>query len=292
MTGATPPTESEGARPREPEPRQREPKPRRTSDDADRATGRVVVAGDVHLGAETADADSFDAFLATLYRDRDELDEVVLLGDVWDLVRRDPFGVALETAGTLESLARLSQAVPVTYVLGNHDVHLQGLDDARYDLAFRDEYTFEQAGTRIHVRHGNDFDALQSNRLSRYLSGPGDRGEIDPTRGLKDSVVARVRDAVGGLKRGFRSRLRTDGGSPVPSYPRRERRAHEYLATIADDKLVYGHTHAPYVHHENLAANPGSWKTTAPVSNTYVEVVDGRLALYEFRPDRADRRLA
>ena len=248
---------------------------------------RVVAVGDVHLGAHNANVAAFDAFLEDLHRDLETIDEVVLLGDLWDMVRRDPFGVAWETAGTLERLKRLARAIPVHFIFGNHDVYLEALDATRYELAFHTEYTIERDGTRILFRHGSEFDGLHSDRLSRYLSGAGDRGDIDPTRGRKDPVVDGIRDAVATVK----TQLRTDGGT-TPSYPRRERRAHAFLRSAPADKLVHGHTHAPYVHHENIAANPGSWKSTAPVHNTYVEITGDRLSLYRYRPDGADERLA
>lgn len=244
---------------------------------------RVVVAGDVHLGADNANVEAFNAFLGDLYRDRGSVDEVVLLGDIWDIVRRDPFGVAWETADTLEKLNRLAEVRPVRFVLGNHDTHLRNLDDERYELDFRESYILEQNGIRILFRHGDEFDRLHSSRLSEYLSGAGDRGDIDPTRGRKDPVVAGFRDLVCR----FKTRLRSDGGEPC-AYPRRERRAHRHLGTVAADKLVYGHTHAPYVHHENTVANPGSWKSTAPTHNTYVEITEGELALYRYLPDGED----
>ena len=249
---------------------------------------RVIIAGDVHLGADNANVAAFDAFLKDLYRDRSSIEEVVLLGDLWDMVRRDPFGVAWETTTTLERLKRLASALPVRYILGNHDVCLKELDTSRYEADFRQHYTLEQKGVRIHFRHGHEFDGLHSDRLSKYLSGAGDRGDIDPTRGLKDPVVARARDAVGKFKR----RIRTDGGSsPSPVYPRRERRAHGFIRNHVADKLVYGHTHAPYVHHDNLVANAGSWKSTTPVHNTYVEVSGGSLSLYRYRPAGRDEQL-
>lgn len=247
---------------------------------------RVIAAGDVHLGAHNANDDAFTSFLTNLYEERASIDEVVLLGDLWDMVRRDPFGVALETAETLDRLKRLASAVPVQFIYGNHDLYLQELDSSRYDLDFHTDYTLEQNGTQILFCHGNGFDRLQSDRLSTYLSGSGDRGDIDPTRGRKDPVVDGIRGAITSVK----TRLRSDGGTRT--FPRRERRAHEYLHTVAADKLVYGHTHTPYVHDENLAANPGSWKSTEPVHNTYVEIVDGELALYQYRPDGEDERLA
>jgi len=82
---------------------------------------------------------------------------------------------------------------------------------------------------------------------------------------------------------------RTGGG---PSYPRRERRAHDHLEDIPADKLVFGHTHAPYVHHANRVANPGSWKTTAPVHNTYLDIEAGDLELFRFHEDGPNDRLA
>ena len=249
---------------------------------------RVIVAGDVHLGAENANAETFNSFLEDLYRDRASVDEVVLLGDLWDMVRRDPFGVAWETTETLERLKQLGNAVPVRLIPGNHDVYLRGLDSTRYELDIRESYSLDQDGTRIHFRHGDEFDGLQSDRLSKYLSGEGDRGEIDPTRGRKDPFVAGVRNVFYSIK----TRLRADGGgSRARAYPRRERRAHGYLSTVSADKIVYGHTHAPYVHHDNIAANPGSWKSTAPVHDTYVEITEGELALYQYLPEEEDERI-
>jgi UDP-2,3-diacylglucosamine pyrophosphatase LpxH len=252
-------------------------------------TDTVLVAGDVHLGAANANAEAFDSFLDDV-ADRDDVAELVLLGDVWDLVRRDPFGCAWETSGTIDRLQRLAASRPVRFVLGNHDTYLRTLDADRYDVTFRDEYVLEQAGVSIRFRHGHEFDRLQFDRLSTYLSGPGDRGDIDPTRGRKDPVVARARAAV---QRG-RTRLRgllsdeTAADGPPVTYARRERRAHAYLDTVPEDKLVYGHTHAPYVHHENVAANPGSWKATAPIHDTYLAIERGRIQLYRYRPTGPD----
>jgi len=251
-------------------------------------TDTVLVAGDVHLGAENANVAAFESFLDDV-ADRGDVAELVLLGDVWDLVRRDPFGCAWETSGTIDRLRQLAASRPVRFVLGNHDTYLRTLDADRYDVTFRDEYVLEQGGVSIRFRHGHAFDRFQFDRLSAYLSGPGDRGEIDPTGGRKDPVVAGARAAV---QRG-RTRLRglVTGEAAVATYPRRERRAHAYLETVPEDKLVYGHTHAPYVHHENVAANPGSWKATAPVHDTYLAIADGHIELFQYRPSGADTRI-
>lgn len=258
-------------------------------------TGPVAVAGDVHLGAANANADAFDGFLDSLIYEREDVTEFVLLGDVWDMIRRDPFGVAWESAGTIDRLRTLAERIPVRLVLGNHDTYLGELDGSRYDVAFLDEYVLEQGETTVRFVHGNAFDRFQFDALSERLSGPGDRGDIDPTGGRKDPVVAAFRDA---FKRGHQ-RFRTlplvgsvASGGGAGSYSRRERRAHAFLESIAEDKLVYGHTHSPYVHHGNLAANPGSWKATAPVHNTYLMLEEGTLELYRYRSSDADERLS
>ena len=254
--------------------------------------GEVVVAGDVHLGADNADVAAFNSFLDGV-SDRDPA-HLVLLGDVWDLVRRDPFGAAWETSETITRLKGLAAQLPVSVVFGNHDGHLRHLDKGLYDVRFHEALTLESGDSRIRFRHGEEFDRLHFDALSSYLSGPGDRGDIDPTRGRKDPIVAWGRDAIQRGKRRFRTVYATDGGDDRAddrSFPRRERRAHAHLAGIAEDKLVYGHTHAPYVHPENVAANPGSWKTTAPVHNTYLVVEGGGIALFRHRTDGRDERL-
>lgn len=279
-------------------------------------TERIVVAGDVHLGAANADAAAFDAFLDDLLDGIIRADRLVLLGDVWDLVRRDPFGCAWETAETVARLKRLLAEMPVAFLLGNHDTYLRNLDSALYDASFHTELVLESGDTRIRFTHGNEFDRLQSDRLSAILSGPGDRGDVDPTRGRKDPVVAAGRELLQAGKRRLRNasaaaktaagtlggeRFETDGGIESGSdptsdghepHPRRERRAHAHLESIPEEKLVFGHTHRPYVRADNAVANPGSWKTTHPVHATYLVVDDGEFSLYRYADSGADELLA
>lgn len=244
----------------------------------------IIVAGDAHLGADNADVDAFNGFLDDLLTGDLAASKLVLLGDIWDMVRRDPFGCALETSDTISRLTGLAESMPVHYVLGNHDSYLRNLDAGRYPIDFRDQLVLESGDERIRFRHGNSFDRLQSDALSSYLSGAGDRGDIDPTKGLKDPFVSRAREAIQQQKWLVRTAFAAVRGrepAAPTSFPRRERRAHSYLVTIPEDKLVYGHTHTPYVHPDNVAANPGSWKSTAPLHNTYLGIQDGEIRLYQ-----------
>jgi UDP-2,3-diacylglucosamine pyrophosphatase LpxH len=254
----------------------------------------IIVAGDVHLGADNTDVDSFDSFLESLTH-RDNADErLVLLGDVLDLIRRDPLGCAWEVSETVTRIKRVAEVMPVDFVFGNHDRYLQNLDFDRYNVDFHDERVLESGDHSIRFRHGESFDRLHLEPVSRLLSGPGDRGDIDPTRGLKDPVVASGRRAILDGRRRLQSAYDSVRGNrprTTTLYPRRERRAHRYLRSIPEDKLVYGHTHTPYVRGDNAVANPGSWKTTAPVHNTYLVIERGDISLYRHRASGSDERV-
>lgn len=245
-------------------------------------TGTIVVAGDVHLGSDHADVEAFNSFLRAQSRDQHAADHLVLLGDVWDLVRRDPFGAAWETSETISLLKRLADDRRIHFVFGNHDTYLRHLDRTLYDIEFCEELVLSSGDQDIRFCHGESFDRFQSNALSTRLSGPGDRGDIDPTGGWKDPVVAWGRELVQTQKRRLRRAQTVLSGEDVTGevYPRRERRAHAYLESVPEDKLVYGHTHRPYVRADNAVANPGTWKTSAPESNTYLVIEDGVLELY------------
>ncbi|MGM0591453.1 MAG: metallophosphoesterase [Halobacteriota archaeon] len=258
-------------------------------------SGRIFVAGDVHLGAANADVNAFNSFLDALAAEHDSGDQLVLLGDVVDLVRRDPFGCAWEVSETVTRMKRLADEVPVSFVLGNHDTYLRNLDSTLYAVDFREQLVLTSGDRDIRFCHGMEFDRFQSEWLSNYLSGPGDRGDIDPTNGAKDPFVAKGRKLVHKEKHRLRSVYRSVRGleaSSATAYPRRERRAHAFLDTIAEDKLVYGHTHTPYVHADNVAANPGSWKSTAPLHNTFLVIEDGDIALYRHEETGLGRELS
>jgi predicted phosphodiesterase len=51
----------------------------------------------------------------------------------------------------------------------------------------------------------------------------------------------------------------------------------------ANQVLVFGHTHVPFVNKKENVANTGSWVTDAPAKyNTYVELTNGKPRLFVF----------
>ncbi|MGA2523825.1 MAG: hypothetical protein ABSF65_06690, partial [Candidatus Bathyarchaeia archaeon] len=60
----------------------------------------------------------------------------------------------------------------------------------------------------------------------------------------------------------------------------------------ANEVLVFGHTHRPFVNKDENLANTGSWVTTVPIHNTFVRIEGGKPKLFVFEgaeiTERAD----
>jgi predicted phosphodiesterase len=64
--------------------------------------------------------------------------------------------------------------------------------------------------------------------------------------------------------------------------------AHLALGMQPGEKLVYGHTHKPFINEEKTVANTGSWVDEGPADrprNTYVVIEGGRMELKQFGKD-------
>ena len=67
------------------------------------AQKKVIVISDVHLGYEYCDRDALNNFLDELEKDP-EITDLVLLGDIVDMWRRDSSGVFLESRETMDRI--------------------------------------------------------------------------------------------------------------------------------------------------------------------------------------------
>lgn len=240
--------------------------------------GQIVVASDVHIGSQNADVDAFNMFLDDCYEACHAGDHLVLLGDIFDFVRQDPDTYRQAYRDTITLLEDLGDTIPVYYVSGNHDRHpdLLELDNIS---CYTDDIVLDSGEDRIRFRHGDAFDRFQLDALEQPLTLIGRTvGDIDPTRGRKDPFVRKAKELSQYMS--------------GETYPARERRAHRYLDTIPEEKLVYGHTHDAYVHPDNVAANPGSWKVTKDVHNTYLTIEDGHITLHQYHADGEDEPIA
>jgi UDP-2,3-diacylglucosamine pyrophosphatase LpxH len=248
----------------------------------------VVVVSDQHIGYQNCDKQSFNSFLAGLKGQADVTD-LVLLGDVVDMWRRDASGVFLENKDTLDIISLLQQTMRVHYVAGNHDYHVLQLQNHSYPFKFLENLTLTEGNLTLRFLHGYEFDPFQTppfmEALCRTMSDGGGGFEsgfwATLTRDWSDvqyffSLLYRKRDIrkkVETLQTPPEARLRSNLGDV-------ERRACSIVK--AGEVLVFVHTHKPFMNKAENVVNSGSWVTDAPVHNTYVRIEAGRPRLFVY----------
>lgn len=254
----------------------------------------IVAFSDVHLGYEHADSDAFIEFMKTL-QGRDDVGDVVIVGDFVDLWRRDVIGLEFELSRFVEELKTLqAKGVNVHYVAGNHDAHVEYLKNHGYPFEAKPLVTIERFGYTIRFLHGHQCDPLQN------ILGP-ETSEI---------LCWTLSDELGKQKswlweiltsKGFQRDKLEDDIDKLMSPPEDKRRTEAFEAkfrvvadfveclkahfeiTGEDEFIVYGHTHKPFIDIEKRVANTGCWIKGTKPANTYFEFVSWPPSLVEFK---------
>ena len=254
----------------------------------------IIAVSDQHLGAENVDKAAFNRILDQI-QDDPSVTDLVLLGDVVDMWRRDASGVFLENKDTFDKVLVLQKKMKVHYVAGNHDYHVLKLQGHGYPIDFMKDVAIQQDGVNVKFMHGYEFDELQREHFMESLCHA-----MSDDKGNRDSNIwaALTRD-------------KSDLGHVVSVMFRRDSIRRQATLLILDpierlrDKgvekragasvepgevLVFGHTHRPYVNKAGNVANSGSWVTTAPIHNTYVKVEGGKPRLFVFEGQEITER--
>jgi len=248
----------------------------------------IVAVSDQHLGIETADKAAFIRFLDQLQSDASVTD-LVLLGDVVDMWRRDASGVFLENKDVVDHVILLQKKMRVYYIAGNHDFHVLKLQGRGYPINFLRDLTLQQDGVTCRFKHGWEFDEMQREHFMESLC----HGMSDQKGDRDTSIWAALSRDKGDVQHLLSIIFNKD------SY----RRTTELLlldpqerlegklkglekkacsTVLPGEVLVFGHTHRPFVNQAENAANTGSWITTAPIHNTYVRLEGGKPRLFVF----------
>jgi UDP-2,3-diacylglucosamine pyrophosphatase LpxH len=261
---------------------------------------KTIVVSDVHLGSEKCDKAAFNAFLSSLHEDAEATD-LVLLGDLVDMWRRDASGVFLENMDTVEIIKGLQHRLRVHYVVGNHDYHLRKLKNRashyHYPFEFKQTLELTDGDHTYQFVHGHEFEygnelkymepimeilchvmsdseGVEEDALWPYLARKiGDlqysilghplekEGLTTKVKSLKDGPEVRIRDKLEGI----------------------ERRAFNQSSAKPGQLLIFGHTHHPFIDSGEKLVNAGSWVTDASPHNTYIELKAGRPRLFVFQ---------
>ncbi len=264
---------------------------------------KIIVISDTHLGYEYCDSAALNNFIDELEKDL-EVTDLVLLGDIVDMWRRDASGVFLENRETMNKILGLPERIEVHYVAGNHDYHVLNLmNDKRmyhYPVKFNKDLRIQDGQFTYHFMHGHEFEYgpeeldptmyLIIETLCRVMSDEEGSFESDVwglfTKSWSDidfiltTIFRRQRkrhviDSAKKLRESPKTRL-TNGVQDI------DKRAMKEQERTPNEILIYGHTHRPFINKQENVVNSGSWVSDAIVHNTYVELKGGKPKLFAF----------
>jgi len=264
---------------------------------------KCIAVSDVHLGAEDSNRDRFIDFINNI---GDDVDRIVLLGDILEFWRRDPVGVLLENTDIIQKLMSLEPEINVFYVIGNHDFHLirfpQSYFGVKFDLKY--DLSLEYGETKYRFIHGHQLENRRFGTLEMYetfadmmcMAGD-DVGKAADTIweaiGEGGSILDKIRNFFGISMYSSNPRPKATlpwikkGINELTSAPKErnlealERYASELIGEkYKDEFLIYGHTHEPYVKMDKNIANTGSWMEG---SSDYLEINEHGVALKSYR---------
>jgi UDP-2,3-diacylglucosamine pyrophosphatase LpxH len=264
----------------------------------------IIVVSDVH-GAERADdpqvqyddskfLEFLDHIESSQLKDGGDL---VLLGDIIDLWRRDFVKALMESEPIISKLTEMSNKIRIHYVVGNHDFHMLRMFELlpdRFPFQVTKHLRLEEGGKKYFFIHGYQLEVLANpyyKSMSTYetfaeglcLAGDDTGNAADK---LWETIEA-SKAALDGLKRlpadvkGALSSMmnppdnRLSGTHKAHSMVDQvgiSRSRAVYLGMGREEILVFGHTHDPFYEPENGIANTGSWKRRPCRDYAYLEL--------------------
>jgi predicted phosphodiesterase len=257
----------------------------------------IAVISDVHLGYEKCNKKDFIDFVKRFLGEQD-IDHIILLGDILDFWRRSAKNVVEENKRVLHMLGDLG--AQIHYVIGNHDYSVESLE---LDVPFL--YTKDlvlRSGHRVfRFIHGYQ---IESHPLIHFYEGissvlctSGDgTGKIlsDVWEFYQKKIKTIIsKDAVYALRLENLSREELDNiVESILEYPEEKQEHRDFTeeeisnykiaAGIKDEVLVYGHTHNPHVY--LFEANPGSWVSGSRNPNTFLTIDEGEVTMNYWGP--------
>jgi len=258
---------------------------------------KIIAVSDVHLGSEDSNKSEFDTFLNSLIDDQ-EVTDLVLLGDIVEMWRRDASGVFLENMDTVQIIKDLQRKIKVHCVAGNHDYHLLKMKNRapyyNYPFEFNENLELQDGDRTYRFMHGYEFEygnelalmepimELLCHIMTDAEGVSEDKLWVYLARKITDLQYTILTHTIN--KEDLNKRVRKLSDSPKVRLKDKlldiERRAY---AEVQDNAvLVFGHTHHPFINDEENLVNTGSWVNDSIPHNTYLEILDGvpRLFVY------------
>jgi UDP-2,3-diacylglucosamine pyrophosphatase LpxH len=263
---------------------------------------KIIVTSDQHLGYEHSNVSDFTNFLDFMMS-RNDVQSLILLGDLIDMWRRDVSGLFLCFSEITKKLLDLrdSRKIDVYIVAGNHDYHLLNLQGKDYKFEFylelppaptSDDSTKEMiASNKKYIfKHGWEFDLAQHPLIMEAMchnmsdsAGHARSSIYNILQIAKDQFDKSLKEIIDfhNQRNGYVQNLLLPPEERLKSYLSDvEKKAH---ASVNDgETLVFGHTHRPFISSDDKIINTGSWVTEAEFHNTFVEIEDKEAKLFQF----------
>jgi len=254
----------------------------------------IIVVSDIHLGYAKSNPESFRKFLEQCAEI--EIEHFIILGDLMDFWRANIAQVITDHHDILDQIGHL-KAANIHYLPGNHDYYIHRLAE-RYP----DHYPFK-VSNRLRLKDGgSSFNFVHGHELELYANFEPMSLDLYERASERMCFTERITGGIATRIWDFlENRNDMSRKADVIRRPPDERasidRVHELaiskgayllLGMQPSDKLVYGHTHKPFINKEKTVANTGSWVVEGPADrlrNTYVRIEKGEMELRRFGID-------
>ncbi len=274
----------------------------------------ILVVSDVHLGFDDCNKDAFSDFLDE-FQDK-EIEHLVLLGDILDFWRRNNAEIIHENNDILTKLNNL-KANQIHYIAGNHDYYILDLTKRNYTLNSDKYYNIDNKVTiskslrlksgdeSFFFTHGYELELIRTEIPSSLETFENIYKEMCFNGDILGRAESEIWDIPKELEKIF-NYLKTElSGSEKQKFIEKmyqnpnERKDIDKVYDFAtsngknyllgmkpNEKLVYGHTHRPFITDDKTVANTGSWINELEdknYQNSYVEIEDGEMELKFFK---------
>ena len=271
----------------------------------------ILVFSDVHLGYKKCNKEDFSRFLDEIKTK--EIEHLVILGDLFDFWRRKNAEIILENDDILKKLDNIN-AKNIHYVIGNHDYYMLKLDkryENNYPFTVSKFLRLENGEKNFYFIHGYEFEAinlepitledyedlsesmcLNGNMVGKIEDESWDLAqktidEIEETFNRFREVTDKMKSLENQMKQNSRDRLESLVETKKIYNLAISHGKYYLLGMKPDERLVFGHTHGPFINKEKTVVNTGSWVDelkSKQYQNSYVEINEGNIELKFFNP--------
>ena len=254
----------------------------------------ILVVSDIHLGYAKSNTGSFSKFLEEC--SKVELERFIILGDLLDFWRCNNAQAVIDNQHVLEQIGRLNVKT-IDYIPGNHDFYihkLAGIYGDHYPFVVSKWLTVDDGSHRINFRHGYELEVLANLEPMTIETYEW----LSERMCFTERVTGGILSELWGLIEDRHKLAESARHIKKPPHERNEldkvkelalsKGVYVLLGMKPGEKLVYGHTHRPFLNMENTVANTGSWVDEGPpdrLRNTYLTIENGRMELRQYGVD-------